>query len=692
MDENNDLKDEPVKLRAPEEAKGIDVETKAESPESACDGKVSEEKNECCCKCHVDWQELKKRLFQPWSEECGGKLETAPKWLVALTAFALFVMLNQVKIPLAGGKVAFADLAFIVAFIPVFLYYLRRGRGFFYPLLGVVALIAACIANIASAPGFGAVIDIAQMIQQLLCGVLLLSFLVENAPCAAAVAVTLALLVNMLVALPQAFAFGFGSVYPPADILKLKWGCGAAYTGLFRSRMALSFFLAAGIAWLQPVLFGKRKVVGTVAAIVMTVLCLLAISHGQMLFIACLVLLPGAFLHSRRAGIANIVAMLIALFISFTVLKPTHNEAILNTFNPMKTGDYPGELKTNHIDFAAALNMAERKPLCGVGSGRYQQCVGRCYGDLPTPSYNDIDTDTQASVGILAGTMGYPVAALLLALIASTAACGVRRFMSSDGVNTVALGGALALAVVFLGMFVSDPFTRGLGWMVALALASASIPNPTEVLVSFRRVAPGSVIAFGLVMALLLGCVVLRDKADDPLKGTGNVVVDGGAGIGIDPSAQEESVFKVIDAAEVASFTPPVEKGTDSQAAKNTVLKILDGKGTPPDGKEPAMEFGGAVFNFEIANAATCKVWLRVWWDGSCGNTINVKMDDEAKSVTVGNDGTYRTWHWMEAPRLYKLEPGKHTLTLLNREDGIMFDQLLITNDQQYVPQEIEEE
>ena len=58
MDENNDLKDEPVKLRAPEEAKGIDVETKAESPESACDGKVSEEKNECCCKCHVDWQEL----------------------------------------------------------------------------------------------------------------------------------------------------------------------------------------------------------------------------------------------------------------------------------------------------------------------------------------------------------------------------------------------------------------------------------------------------------------------------------------------------------------------------------------------------------------------------------------------------------------------------------------------------------
>ena len=691
MDENNDLNEESVKLRMPEEPKGAESNKEAEAPANTEDNSADDGKKECCL-CHKNYGELMKKLFQPWSDECAGKLENAPKWLVALAAFGLFVMLNQIKIPLAGGKVAFADLAFIVSFIPVFLYYLKNRRGFFYPLLGVVALFFACVANIASAPGVGAVIDIAQMIQQLLCGVLLFSFLVENAPCAAAVSVTLALLVNILIALPQAFTYGFGSVYPPADILKLKWGFGAAYTGLFRSRMALSFFLAAGIAWLQPVLFGKRKFIGTVVAIVMTVICLLAISHGQMLFIVCLVLLPGAFLHSRHAGIANIAAMLIALFISFTVLNPTHNEAILNTFNPMKTGDYPGELKTNHIDFAAALNMAERKPLCGVGSGRYQQCVGRCYGDLPNPSYNDIDTDTQASVGILAGTMGYPVAALILALIASTAACGIRRFLKSDGVNTVALGGALSLAVVFLGMFVSDPFTRGLGWMVALALASASIPNPTEELISFRRVAPGSVIAFGLVMALLLGCVALRGKADDPLKGTANVVIDGGQGVGIDPSAQEESVFKIIDAAEAASFTPPFEKGTDSQAAKNTVLKILDGKGTPPDGKEPAMEFGGAVFNFELANAATCKVWLRVWWDGSCGNTINVKMDDEAKSVTVGNDGTYRTWHWMEAPKLYKLEPGKHTLTLLNREDGIMFDQLLITNDQQYVPQEIEEE
>ena len=45
----------------------------------------------------------------------------------------------------------------------------------------------------------------------------------------------------------------------------------------------------------------------------------------------------------------------------------------------------------------------------------------------------------------------------------------------------------------------------------------------------------------------------------------------------------------------------------------------------------------------------------RAWWDGSCGNTLNLKIDDEPRSVTIGNDGTYKTWHWLESPKLYNL-------------------------------------
>ncbi|NLZ63533.1 MAG: hypothetical protein GX902_06960, partial [Lentisphaerae bacterium] len=50
------------------------------------------------------------------------------------------------------------------------------------------------------------------------------------------------------------------------------------------------------------------------------------------------------------------------------------------------------------------------------------------------------------------------------------------------------------------------------------------------------------------------------------------------------------------------------------------------------------------------------------------------------------------TWHWLESPKLYKLAAGKHELRLLNREDGIAFDQILITTDHEYFPQEIEEQ
>ena len=697
MSDNEKTQDEQEIRVKPLDGEASTAEKATASAEKAAPNKgegSAESEHSCCCCCHAGgWL---KGLFLPQEAEGElqrGKLKAAPGWLTLLAAIALFVMLNQVKIPLAGGKLAFADLAFLGSFLPVLGFAIASRRRLFFPICTIVVLVVACIANLAAAPGMGGAIEVAQLVQQLFCGTLLLGFLIENAPGAAVASVLLAVAVNIVAALIQGQTYGFGSIYPPADIMALKWGCGHAFTGLFRSRMAFAFFLAIALAWIQPILFGRKHIYGFIAAFAATVIGLLAIPHGQMLFIVGMVLVVGAFIHSRAAGLVNVLALVVAMILSTTLFPPAHNQVRLASLNPMKTGDYPGELKTNHIDFAAALGMAARRPFSGIGSSRYQQCVGRCYGDLPNPSYNDIETDTQASWGILAGTMGFPTAALMLLLLAGAAANGVRRFMQSKGRNCIALGGALALVVVIIGMFVSDPLTRGLGWMIALALASTAVPNPEEEVCGLSCIAPGSIIACGLVIGLLLAGVALRTKTDDPLAGTTRFVTDaeeGGAQTGA--ASQEESVFKIIDAGDAVKFTAPVEKGTDSQAFKNTVLKILDGKGTPPDDKEPAMVFGGAEFAFELPSDAECKVWLRVWWDGSCGNTINLKMDDEPKSITVGNDGTYRTWHWLEAPKIYKLASGKHSLFLLNREDGIMFDQLLITNDHQYVPQGIEEE
>jgi len=150
--------------------------------------------------------------------------------------------------------------------------------------------------------------------------------------------------------------------------------------------------------------------------------------------------------------------------------------------------------------------------------------------------------------------------------------------------------------------------------------------------------------------------------------------------------------FLVVNASKVKEFTPPFEKHQDSLAAEQTALRILDGKGVPPENEEPAMKYGGALFEIEVPQAVKCKIWVRCWWDGSCGNTLNLQVDDETRSATIGNDGTYHTWHWLESPKTYNLNAGKHTIRILNREDGISFDQILITTDMEYYPQEIEEQ
>jgi hypothetical protein len=152
-------------------------------------------------------------------------------------------------------------------------------------------------------------------------------------------------------------------------------------------------------------------------------------------------------------------------------------------------------------------------------------------------------------------------------------------------------------------------------------------------------------------------------------------------------------LFRVLNAAvDAKTVTPPFERTPDSQSAKGTVLRIPDKKGVPPEGQEADMKYGGAAYEVQVTAPVTCKIWVRTWWEGSCGNTICVRLGDQGKILTVGNDGTYDSWHWLEVPGTFSLEKGTVTLYLLNREDGIRIDQILITNDTEYYPQGVEEE
>ena len=152
----------------------------------------------------------------------------------------------------------------------------------------------------------------------------------------------------------------------------------------------------------------------------------------------------------------------------------------------------------------------------------------------------------------------------------------------------------------------------------------------------------------------------------------------------------KNKTFKVLNADNVSHFTPPFRHTALAGTASSKVLEVLDNAGKPPEGKEPSMEYGGAVFQVDVPTAGAYKIYLRVWWEGSCGNTMNIMVGDEKKSITVGNDSKYEQWHWVEVPRQYQLAQGPTSIAILNREDDIKLDQILITSDLAYVPQGIE--
>lgn len=632
----------------------------------------------------------------------------AARWVIALAALAAVAMGTQVRLPGFGGRVGVADAALGVAFLALLADQFRRGVRYAYPMLLGAALAVYALAGMAARPGADGAVEIVQRFEQLVCGYLVWALLLRERRSWVPALVTAMLAANLVWAALQAARYGFGAVLPPADVLKLPWGIGGAYTGLFRSRIALSLFLGAGLVLVQPVWQawsgGARW--RQLAVIAATAAVLAMIPHGFLLTATACILVAAGFLAGRgsawRAGLAvALAAGAIGVSGRGTVFR--------ETLSPAQPGS--AELKSCHVDFVAALRMAARRPWTGVGPGTYQKYVGRCYGELPNPNVNDVETDSQAGLGILLGTSGYPAGILLLAALLGVAAGALRRFLSGAGDgDALALGAVSALGLFLVSMLVTDPFVRGPAWYLALALAAGTAPvpgAPGTLALGWRRVVLAgavTVVCAGVAFALPSGDALARHpgaarprpaRAPAPRAAAAAAQPAGGStgGAPAVPAAAGQDVFRVLNAAaDAKTIAPPFEKAPDSQSAKGTILRVPDGKGTPPEGQDPDLKYGGAVYEVELAAPATCKIWIRAWWEGSCGNTVCLRVDDGGKILTIGNDGTYDAWHWLEAPVTFTLDKGVHTLYLLNREDGIRIDQILITSQMDYYPQGCEEE
>ncbi len=176
--------------------------------------------------------------------------------------------------------------------------------------------------------------------------------------------------------------------------------------------------------------------------------------------------------------------------------------------------------------------------------------------------------------------------------------------------------------------------------------------------------------------SLKRGMIILFGVCALPVMASMNVLIEAQSAIKTTPA------MRVVDTSDKENLPPVVIEG----ASGGAYLEIPHGAGKPP-------EVGGeAVYTFTIEQPGTYHFWARAWWFDGCSNSVGVSING-APDFVLGQDATYKQWHWVRARgRLAQLDlkAGEHTLKLSNREDGIAIDQILLTRNRRYVPVGIE--
>ena len=137
----------------------------------------------------------------------------------------------------------------------------------------------------------------------------------------------------------------------------------------------------------------------------------------------------------------------------------------------------------------------------------------------------------------------------------------------------------------------------------------------------------------------------------------------------------------VINAADYESLEGPLEEEEHEEFAGGKALFLPDtvlGK--------PAELKAKVTYKFSVPKAGTYKIWIRHWWKDECGNSLFLVFDGGPRML-FGDDGTVNHWRWPPPLKMtVELDAGEHTLEIIPREDGLKFDQIVITPDEDFYP------
>jgi hypothetical protein len=142
----------------------------------------------------------------------------------------------------------------------------------------------------------------------------------------------------------------------------------------------------------------------------------------------------------------------------------------------------------------------------------------------------------------------------------------------------------------------------------------------------------------------------------------------------------EEVIPSILFEAESGKIEAPMKVFEDKTVSGGKYILAPEN----PDHTE--LSKGGQVTHkFIVAEAGEYTLFLRTNFCCSCGDSFDLKLD----GVMIGTiqDSTIGKWHWAAfTARKLKLKAGKHYLTIINREDGASYDQVLLTQDDDASP------
>lgn len=610
------------------------------------------------------------------------------------------------------GPLTPADLVMPAALVASLYWLWRTGSRIALPLLALAFLALASVSELLNGTGMDGAKEMVQRVEFLLVAPLAFGVFFLMSPWRQVIGwvVWLGALANALMAAVQ----------------------GKTAIGFFQSPTALSVFLALALVWSAPFLFEivRNRLPASLAVAILSGLILVMIPNGLVMIVAAVGLLVAARL--REDSSAATVKALAMIAIAALLLVLPGNEKRREAWTDSCSFFSGGDPKPTYVEAAAACNMTNQaSPWMGIGSNstRYEKTVGGYYGNLYKANFNKSveNKDMQSGWALLLAKLGWPAFIVFASLLLMGWAATVRQFGHKRAVfRDLAVAGIVTVPVLALLFVVSDPLVRGTGWLVGLVIAGLYFPihQPGNRPPGHLRelwVTPLRAVAIGFVLALPI--LLLASKKVPAvinqglgsgtvagLNGTPAVVQPGGADwdpsfrillqAGSDGKLETKGVpdmpgwARILKKDEVPGAAGPVfeiPNVTREEIVDGKEIKIM-GKPEGEMAKNPApAEWGGVVFTIKVPKPTRVKICLRAMWEDGCANSIYLKTAGMERPVMVGDDGTYKVWHWVSTKGEITLPAGEQKLVLVNREDGVRIDQVLITGDANCEPQDIED-